>query len=99
MWRIEPGLAACKGNTLPAVLFLQPLCNFFFGWCWDGSRERTEPSNTPSAHLVQVALPETSLQATGEVGRGRAGVEMGEGAPGAPFAEATVWGRHLWKGE
>lgn len=45
--------------------------------------------------LVQVALPETSLQATGEVGRGGAGVEMGEGAPGAPFAEATVWGRHF----
>lgn len=96
MWKIEPGLATCKGNTLPAVLFLQPLRNFFLGGAGMGAGR---PSNTPSAYLVQVALPETSLQATGEVGRGGAGVEMGEGAPRAPFAEATVWGRHLWKGE
>lgn len=52
-------------------------------------------------HLVKVALLEASLQATGEVGSGRARIEVGEGsptAPAAPFSETTGWGGHLQRG-
>lgn len=48
--------------------------------------------------LVKVALLEASLQATGEVGSGRARIEVGEGsptAPAAPFSETTGWGGHF----
>lgn len=48
-------------------------------------------------HLVKVALPEASLQAAGEAGRGGARIEVGE-RPGAtstaPIAKATGWGGH-----
>lgn len=43
-------------------------------------------------HLVKVALLEASLQATGEVGSGRARIEVGEGPPTAsttPFSKTT----------
>lgn len=54
-----------------------------------------------SPHLVKVALPEASLQAAGEAGRGGARIEVGE-RPGAtstaPIAKATGWGGHLQKG-
>lgn len=42
--------------------------------------------------LVKVALLEASLQATGEVGSGRARIEVGEGPPTAsttPFSKTT----------
>lgn len=39
--------------------------------------------------LVKVALLEASLQATGEVGSGRARIEVGEGPPAAPAAPFT----------
>lgn len=52
-------------------------------------------------HLVKVALLEASLQATGEVGSGRARIEVGEGSPAAPatpFSETTGWRGHLQRG-